>query len=304
MTEREKQASRSKYVRKSNELVQKARYKLSLPGQKILLYLISQIPFDATEFEPMEFLIPDFCAVCGIQPDGGNYKMLEDALSDLLTDSARVWITLDNGFRVPIMWIEKPRIDTRTGKLMVKLDDDMKPYLLDLKRNYTSYELIYTLHFKSKYSIRLYENVKSYQYHDDKPFKKSFAVEDIRSLLDADNYAEYRNLNQRVIKPAVREINDLTDRNVEIREIKEGRKVVSLELTISAKQGAELDAVRQQIGAKPRKRKPAAPQTPKRRPTAKKRVTGYGASAFRGSIPEPETPEEQLDRLRKMLGNM
>ena len=134
--------------------------------------------------------------------------------------------------------------------------------------------------------------------------KKSLEVDNLKGLLDAENYSEYRDFKKRALSIAVKEINDFTDRNLEIREIKEGRKVVKLELTISAKQGAELDAVRQQIGAKPRKRKPAAPQTPKRRPTAKKRVTGYGVSAFRGGIPAPETPKEQLDRLRKTLSSM
>ena len=71
---------------------------------------------------------------------------------------------------------------------MVKLDNDMRPYLLNLKANYTSYELVYTLHFKSKYSIRLYEIVRSFQYHPDKPFRKIYPVDELRELLDSETY--------------------------------------------------------------------------------------------------------------------
>ena len=258
MTAKEKEAVKERKIRKSNELIQKARYKLPLPGQKILLYLISRIKYDDTEFRTEEFVISDFCEICGIEDSGGNYKILKEALSDLLTESARVWIMLPNGLQTPLMWIQKPYIDESSGKLMVTLDNDMRPYLLDLKKNYTQYEMIYTMRFRSKYSFRLYEIAKSYQYHDEHAFTKTYTVDELRSLLDADNYPKYCNFNQRVLKPAVEEINTYTDKNLEIREIKNGRKVERLELTISAKHGEALDAVRALIGARPR-RQPATP---------------------------------------------
>ena len=287
VTEKEVSAARGRQVKKSNELIQKARYKLSLPGQKILLYLITLIPEGATEFAPMMFSIPDFCRVCDIQAEGGNYKLLEDALSDLLTDSARIWITLENGKRVPIMWIEKPYIDTLTGKLMVKLDNDMKPYLLNLKGHWTHYELIYTLRFKSKYSIRLYEIVKSYHYHNDQPRIQVLSVDDLRALLDAEIYSEYRDFKRRVLSIAISEINQYTDRDLEIREIKSGRKVQEIEFTISCKSDEALAEVRKLIGAPPprRKRKP-------------RQIDGQ--MSIPGMTTETRTATEKLDAMRRM----
>ena len=278
MTEKEIESARARKVRKSNELIQKARYKLSLPGQKILLYLISRIPPDADKFEPMEFSIPEFCEVCDIVPAGNNYKMLEDALSDLLTDSARIWIALENGLRTPIMWIEKPYIDENNGKIMVTLDKDMRPYLLNLKANYSTFELVYTLHFRSKYSIRLYEIVRSFQYHPEKPFSKIYPVNELRELLDSEQYQQYRDFKKRVLLTAIREVNEYSDKTVVLKEHKTGRagKVQSVELIISAKSGTELDKVREMIGAKPR-RQTATPATRKRATAPRKRAR-YGDS--------------------------
>ena len=289
MTTKERDAARARQVRKSNELIQRARYKLSLPGQKILLYLISRIPDNATDFKPMVFSIPEFCQVCDIEAEGGNYKMLEDALSDLLTDSARVWITLQSGERVPIMWIEKPRVDPNTGKLMVKLDDDMRPYLLNLKGHWTHYELIYTLRFRSKYSIRLYELLKSYHYRDYQPRIQVLSVDDLRAILDAENYVRYCDFNARVLKPAVAEITRFTDRNLDVREIKSGRKVLEVEFTISAKTGEALEEVRQLIGA------------PQRRKRTPKPIPGQMAI---GDDTESRTDAEKLDAMRRMYEHL
>ena len=64
-------------VIKSNDLIQRSRFDLSLQEQKIILYLISQItPYDE-EFQLYEFSIADFCKICGIDhTSGGNYADL------------------------------------------------------------------------------------------------------------------------------------------------------------------------------------------------------------------------------------
>ena len=300
MTEREKDAILDGKIRKSNELIQRARYKLSIPGQKILLYLISRIKAEDTEFNLEEFVISDFCELCSIDDSGGNYQILKDALSDLLTDSARVWITLENGRETPLHWIDWPEIDPESGRLMVKLADVMRPYLLNLKKNFTQYEMIYTMRFKSKYSFRLYEICKSFQYHDDKNFTKVYTVDELRNLLDAGRYDKYCDFNKRVLKTSVEEINKCTDKNLQVREIKRGRKVIQLELIISAKQGKELDELRERIGA-PRKRKQrqattsaeSDPRTVTRTSANRSRLPG----AERNHLGNDEAKVETLRRL-------
>lgn len=113
----------------------------------------------------------------------------------------------------------------------------MKPFLLKLKKNYTQYDLLYTLHFKSKYSIRLYELIKSIHYNDLETYKRIYSIEEIRRLLGVEDgkLLEWKNLKARVLNTAIEEVNKYSDKNVSLDCIKRVNKVVGIELTITSK---------------------------------------------------------------------
>lgn len=224
---------RNNIVVKSNQLIQHARFSLSAQQQKIVLYIISQIePYDE-EFKLYQFRITDFCAVCGIEPKGDNYNMLKNAIKTIADKS--IWITLDNGKESLVRWIEKPYIDEHSGTIQIKLDNDMKPYLLQLKEKFTEYELIYTLNFKSKYSIRLYEYLKSIHYNNIKPYSTIITIDNFQKLLDS-KYSNFKDFHTRVLKPACKEINKYSDINFSYEIIKNGRKAVKIKLNIETKE--------------------------------------------------------------------
>lgn len=237
---------RNSTVRKANDLIQKSRFNLTLQQQKIMLYLISQISPDDEEFKLYEFSIPDFCRACGIVLDSGkNYGDLKAAMKEIRDKSA--WILLPNGTEVLVAWIAKVIIDRGSGTIRVRLDDDLKPFLLQLKENYTQYELIFTLHFRSKYTIRLYELIKSLHYHELQPYVRRYPIDELRKRLDAEIYPQYRNFKQRVLQPAVAEINQYSDKTVSTEEIRHGRKVVAVQFTICSKDSLETLRIRDGI---------------------------------------------------------
>ena len=215
---------RKNTVVKANELIQKSRFSLSLQQQKVVLYLISQItPFDE-DFKLYEFSIVEFCKVCGIDYDSGkNYADLKAAIKEIADKS--VWIRLANGKQTLVRWIEKPYIDDNSGLIQIKLDADMKPYLLQLKENFTQYELLWTLNFKSKYTIRLYELVKSIHYHELDTYSRDFTLEELRGMLGAETYKTYQTFKVRVLEPSIEEVNQYSDKNVSFEPIKNGRAV-------------------------------------------------------------------------------
>lgn len=225
---------RNKTVRKANDLIQKSRFSLSLQQQKIVLYLLSQIsPFDE-EFKLYEFSISEFCKVCGIdETSGKNYHSLKTAIKEIRDKS--IWVSLGDGRETTLAWIEKPYINNGNGIIQIRLDRDMIPFLLQLKQNFTQYEIIWTLHFKSKYTIRLYELVKSIHYHELEIYKKRYTVDELKGLLDGERYKEYRDFKRRVLAPAIDELNQYSDKTVSFEEVKSGRKVVAVEFTISSK---------------------------------------------------------------------
>ena len=223
-------------VFKSNDLIQKSRFNLSLQEQKILLYLISQItPYDE-DFQLYEFSISDFCRICGMSPTaGGNYTELKSAIKSICDKS--LWIQLAEGEETLLRWIEKPYINKRSGTIKIRLDKDMRPFLLQLKENFTSYELIFTLKFSSKYSIRLYELICSIHYHDLETYKRNYGLDELRQLLGAENYTTWQALKERVLVPAMNEINKFSDKNLSINPIKKphSRGIIGVELVVSSK---------------------------------------------------------------------
>lgn len=225
---------RNNTVVKANELIQKSRFSLSLQQQKIVLYLISQITMFDEDFKLYEFSIVEFCKVCGIDYESGkNYADLKAAIKEIADKS--VWIRLANGKQTLVRWIEKPYIDDNSGLIQIKLDADMKPYLLQLKENFTQYELLWTLNFKSKYTIRLYELVKSIHFHELEIYQREFELEELRRMLGAENYKNYQDFKSRVLNPAVEEVNSYSDKNVSYEPIKNGRAVSKIRLTVSTK---------------------------------------------------------------------
>lgn len=95
---------------------------------------------------------------------------------------------------------------------------------------------------RSKYSIRLYEMVERRiglnKQHEE------FTVEEFRAMLGVENgkLDRYADFNKYCLKPALEEVNHLTDFVVEIAAIKRGRAVEKLHMTWLRKSPAELRA--------------------------------------------------------------
>ena len=145
-------------VVKSNDLIQKSRFALSLQEQRIVLYLINKIKPDDDVFEWQEFEIIEFCKVCRIDcANGKNYRNIKDTIQTLADKSAWIMVEGKDGEaeQIIVRWISKARIAPKSGMIKIKLDDDMKPYLLQLRKKFTQYRLYYTLAMRSQYSIRL-----------------------------------------------------------------------------------------------------------------------------------------------------
>ncbi|MCL2426823.1 MAG: replication initiation protein [Oscillospiraceae bacterium] len=229
-----KEKERSYMVVKRNDLIQKSRHQLSLQEQKIILYMISKIQPGDKKFTRQIFSIAEFCQICGLDSDnGGNYAYIKKALQSLRDRS--VWVTLEDGSETTLAWVNKVTINKRSGLIRLVLDEDMKPFLLDLKESFTQYELLNTLAMRSQYSVRLYELLKSYQYRQ----SIVFDIDELRRLLFAERWKRGNDLKRKVLDIAMREINSLTDISVTYELIKSGRQFAKVSFTINRKSAFE-----------------------------------------------------------------
>lgn len=231
---------RNYQIIKSNDLIQKTRYNLSLQEQKILHYIFSQVKPTDTQLKRYTFSISDFCKVCGIDyKNGGNYVYLKRILKDM--SQHIVWITIiENGEEKETILriIDKPFINRSKGIIEIKLDDIMKQYLLQLKEKYTEYNLMAILPMKSKYSPRIYEILKSYS---NQKFIRT-TVEKFRKILMIDEklYPVWNDFKKRVLDKSVSEINNFSDISVSYKTGKVGRKVNSITFFIEKKESNDL----------------------------------------------------------------
>jgi plasmid replication initiation protein len=227
-------------VVKSNELIQQRTHMLSVQEQKIILFLISQLKPEQEEFDYQSFDIIDFCEVCGIDyRSGKNYALLKSAIKTLSDRSMWVLGETEKGTKETLMrWLLKAEIEQGNGKIGIMIDPDMKPFLLELKERYTQFDLIYTLGMKSKYSVRLYELLKSYEKTNE---PVSFALERFKQAVGAE-YDRWVDIRRFVIDTALKEINRLSDLSVIYNTKKKGKSVVGVTFVLRSKRGFEEQA--------------------------------------------------------------
>lgn len=231
---------RNQKVIKSNELIQQRTHMLSVQEQKIVLFLISQLKPDQKEFEYQTFDIIDFCDMCGIDNHSGkNYAALKNAIKSLSDRSMWVLGETERGAKETLMrWLLKAEIEPGSGKVGVMIDPDMKPYLLELKARYTQFDLIYTLGMKSKYSVRMYEILKSYERIGE---PVNFTLERFKDAVGAE-YDRWVDVKRRIVEPAVKEINRLSDLSVMYTTRTKGKAVVGLSFMLRSKRSFEEQA--------------------------------------------------------------
>ena len=114
------------------------------------------------------------------------------------------------------------------------------PHTLRLKlhnpRVYAKLNLRLQNQFTSKYALVLWEVCFDYFDADRQQGETPFIpLETCRELMgvEADEYTTFKSLNQWVIKPAIKEINDLTDYHVEIEHKRLGRRIAELKFRIT-----------------------------------------------------------------------
>lgn len=222
LTEREtlqRDAGREMSVVKRDDMVQKGRHQLSVREQRCVLYAISKIKPTDEVFQEYTFSISDFYALCGLADE--SYTELKEILVGLKQKTW--WAETSPGIESTISWFNKVRTNKREGRVTIRFDDDMMPYLLQLtKQNafYTSYNLQYVLPMSSQYSPRLYEILKSYQKNNREWF---FPTEELKRLLGCENYTNFNDFRRFALNPAIEEINQYTDLNIAMDVVKEGR---------------------------------------------------------------------------------
>lgn len=222
---------RDMLVVKHNDLIQKSRYNLTANQQKLIAYVISLIKPTDKVLQKYDINVADFCTLCGIDKNH-FYSEFKEIVDDL--DNKAIWVKTETSV-FKFRWFLKVEYIYKKGKVRVLLDDYIKQYLIDLQKNFTNYEIYNILALKSKYSIRLYEIFKSYEFQH----YKTIPIDELKELLCATNYVNFKDFRNRVLERAIDEINFYTDINVSYDTETKGRKVIAIQFHIKKKESLD-----------------------------------------------------------------
>ena len=255
-------------VRKSNDLIQNAMSTLTLSQQKLMLHIFAMIKPSDTELPRYEMSIYEFLKLCGVDPHNGSmYAQVRNNI-DAIANAKVQWIRLAGTQKITMFrWLSGATIDEGTGKIVLTLDQALKPHLIQLKEFYTTMNITYTLPMKSQYSLKIYELCKSYQnlYLTKKQKGEPLVwnIETLKKQVDC-NATNWAHVRRTVLDKPKSEINGHTDIyfDYEVYE-KDRQRVIAVAVTIEPvdKQVADdkLNEITKSMSSKSRGKKKLTP---------------------------------------------
>ena len=222
---------------KQHNAITEARYDMSATEKNIIYMLLAQLEDD----DPVKkrYMISMRQLQTRLEQLGQvvSREQLQKATSTLIS---RVYSIIEEGSGDYVqMSLFASVIYTDDSDLVeIELSPDIRPYLFQLKNNFTSFELDMALSLKSKYSQRMYEILSKYR--DVGTFqisveKLKYILELIHPLTKAEMFKEWSSFSNDILEVSKKEIDEHTDICFIYTLKKTGRKYTDIEFHISKK---------------------------------------------------------------------
>ncbi|CAK8710729.1 Protein involved in initiation of plasmid replication [Candidatus Electrothrix gigas] len=219
-------------VVQSNKLVE-ARYSLTVGEQRLIFAMISLIHSDDVDFFVYEMRVKNLAELLNFDLKYAYFEI--EKISERLMQ--RVLNIREGKGWLKIGWVSSCRYNHETGTVSFKFDPDLKPYLLQLKREFTKSGLLILTKFQSVYSIRIYQLLKQYKGIG----YREFGVDELKDILGigSEKYKRFNQFKVWVLNQAKKEFEKKDesgkfqcDLTFELEKIREGRKIARLKFII------------------------------------------------------------------------
>jgi plasmid replication initiation protein len=210
-------------VVKSNKLIL-GRADLSPIQHRIVAMLIAQLTPETETFEKQTIRVKDLEQLLE-RSHGSIYQDVEDACSGLLDAKIEVRERGDGRRTYHGMNLMSDIKYKEGGEVKAEFTPAMRPFLLQLKRRFTQYNLQYFVRLSSQYSMRIYELLKMRQ---DLRFYR-IPVQELRELLKCEHsYARFRDFRRATIDRAQAELRKKTDIHFNYKVERDGQSPVRI----------------------------------------------------------------------------
>jgi len=230
--------NKNNIVKKHNDIIE-AKGKLSETAQKMLAMLISMIKVDDSEFQDYALNIQDYLK--NINSDSANVDFLKNKALELMKNP--FYIINENGKKEYFNWCSKVAPYNIEGYIVFTIHNHLKPYLLDLRKHFTTYDVVNIMKLRGDYTLRFYEyltmewNEFKHNYkkrHNKTPssYTTELEIDWFREFLNIPATYRYNNIKVQILEVAKKQFKEKTDIQFEYKEQKLGRKVDRLIITI------------------------------------------------------------------------
>ena len=236
ITPENKKPEKNMLATQANKLVE-ARYTLSLYEQRLVLMMISMIEPDDEDFKDYIIKVSDFSELIGLKS-----RNLYPTIKKLLIKLRERTLVIEEGKDYLVTgWISSAKYISNEGVVKLSFDANLKPFLLQLKQEFTKQRLGQAIKFKGVYTIRIYGLLKQYE----RLGTRSFTVEEFRKVLGITDgkLTVFANLKARTIVQAQKEFSQqdengayFSDINFTLETTKTGRKITGLKFNIFSQQ--------------------------------------------------------------------
>ena len=216
-------------VSKKNILVI-TQYDLTLIEQKLICWLACNVQIKDKEFKKYDLRIKDF-----IEGLGTNNQMKYTTLPEVAKNLMRKVFEIQEGKTTHIIsWLSCATYTKGSGLITLEFSPTLKDYLLNLKDYYLTYKLWNVLKLKNRYSIKMYEYLKSKQFEFENHKTLEINLVDLKKYINCTekSYSIFNNFNNKVLKPIQKEMEILTDLRFTYKPIKQGHKITGLKITM------------------------------------------------------------------------
>jgi plasmid replication initiation protein len=220
-------------VVKSNRLI-RGRINWTKLEHRVVAMLVAQLKQEDDAFEMQRVHISDL-----MDPSQTSsrdiYNRAEEVCRKLLNQKVHVRTRTDDGRRMYQGYncLSTCRYVEGSGYIEAKFNDDMKPFLLQLKRQFTMYRLQNFMQLGSQHSMRMYELIKMREglRH------LCLSVEELREVLCCEHtYERFSDFRRHVLERARTEIEDTCDAYYTYVVERDGRTPVRVRFLIHRSQ--------------------------------------------------------------------
>lgn len=228
----------------SNDIV-KARYKLSISSQKLLLYLISHITYEERKegkflnelkFNLKEILL--FYKSAGVNSFKDLKEKLKLSIKEIEKNPIAISFINKKGEEhyKNHPWYSTIEFNESRNIFIFSFNQKIANLLLNIK-NYFKSNLKEYLHLKSSYAIDLYMLFRANEFK--KP-QQTYSIKELKSILSIEeNYERWDLLKRRVIDPAIEQLNQNTNYIFSYTAERESRKIEFIIFSIINKENAQ-----------------------------------------------------------------